>query len=140
MILRPPSSSRTDTHVPYTTLFRSAIQADAAGGRVVEAGDLAQQRGLAAARGAEQREELALADLHGNLVEGGELAEPPGHAVDLDDGPVVQRSPPLAPTRLAARRRIASATDSRTKEATSSTLPSARICGSLPGKRSWLQM
>src|SRR3546814_16515216 len=69
------------------------------------------------------REELALADLHGNLVEGGELAEPPGHAVDLDDGPVVQRSPPLAPTRLAARRRIASATDSRTKEATSSTLP-----------------
>src|SRR3546814_3858055 len=82
------------------------------------------------------REELALADLHGNLVEGGELAEPPGHAVDLDDGPVVQRSPPLAPTRLAARRRIASATDSRTKEATSSTLPSARICGSLPGKRS----
>src|SRR3546814_3332633 len=77
------------------------------------------QRGLAAARGAEQREELALADLHGNLVEGGELAEPPGHAVDLDDGPVVQRSPPLAPTRLAARRRIASATDSRTKEARS---------------------
>src|SRR3546814_6069397 len=43
---------------------------------------------------------------------------------------------PLAPTRLAARRRIASATDSRTKEAPSSTLPSARICGSLPGKRS----
>src|SRR3546814_17283556 len=75
------------------------------------------------------REELALADLHGNLVEGGELAEPPGHAVDLDDGPVVQRSPPLAPTRLAASRRIASDTDSRTKEATSSTLPSARICG-----------
>src|SRR3546814_6851599 len=28
MILRPPKSTRTDTRVPYTTLFRSAVQPD----------------------------------------------------------------------------------------------------------------
>src|SRR3546814_7446799 len=30
MILRPPRSTRTDTLVPYTTLFRSGIPADRA--------------------------------------------------------------------------------------------------------------
>src|SRR3546814_4444182 len=32
MIRRPPSSTRTDTLFPYTTLFRSARSADAKGG------------------------------------------------------------------------------------------------------------
>ena len=39
-----------------------AIEADLAFGREVEAGDQAEQRGLAAARRPEQREELVLAD------------------------------------------------------------------------------
>src|SRR3546814_19258715 len=34
MIRRPPRSTRTDTLVPYTTLFRSAVQLQRAAGRV----------------------------------------------------------------------------------------------------------
>src|SRR3546814_1221763 len=40
MIRRPPRSTRTDPPFPYTTLFRSALAAEAeAGGAVVEAPD-----------------------------------------------------------------------------------------------------
>src|SRR3546814_14371880 len=90
MFRRPPEPTRTDPFFPYPTLFRPA-----AGRRVVEAGDLAQQGGLAAARGTQQREELALADLHRYRVERGELAELPRQAVDVDDDAVVHSSPPL---------------------------------------------
>src|SRR3546814_20970039 len=43
MIRRPPRSTRTDTLFPYTTLFRSALQADhlGAGEIVLEAQDVA---------------------------------------------------------------------------------------------------
>ena len=44
--------------------------------RRLEAGQHAQQRGLAAARAAEQREELALEDVEADIVDGGEIAEP----------------------------------------------------------------
>src|SRR3546814_11338702 len=105
MFRRPPEPTRTDPFFPYPTLFRPA-----AGRRVVEAGDLAQQGGLAAARGTQQREELALADLHRYRVERGELAELPRQAVDVDDDAVVHCSPPLiaAPARRAARRHMTS--------------------------------
>src|SRR3546814_10241451 len=36
MIRRPPRSTRTDTLFPYTTLFRSAAEAEAAAGRIPE--------------------------------------------------------------------------------------------------------
>ncbi len=39
------------------------------GGRQLEAGEHAQQRGLAAARGSEQREELAAPDVEGDIVD-----------------------------------------------------------------------
>src|SRR3546814_9917150 len=35
MIRRPPISTRTDTHCPYTTLFRSQVRAIARNGRVL---------------------------------------------------------------------------------------------------------
>ena len=48
----------------------------------VEAGDLAQQRGLAASRGPENGHELAVADFEGDVVEGAKGAERLGHAID----------------------------------------------------------
>src|SRR3546814_382824 len=49
---------------------RAALQEDLAAARLFETADQPQQRGLAAARGAQQREELVLADREGNVVEG----------------------------------------------------------------------
>jgi hypothetical protein len=46
-----------------------AIEENFTFGRKVEAGDEAKQRGLAAARGAKQREELVLADRHRDMIE-----------------------------------------------------------------------
>ena len=57
---------------------------DAARGRLLEAGDHAQRRRLAAARRAEQREELALADPQVEIVDDGHVAEALGHAVEHD--------------------------------------------------------
>src|SRR3546814_16235525 len=86
MIRRPPRSTRTDTLFPYTTLFRSlALQQDGALAGRLEAGQHAQQRGLAAARGAEQREELALEDVEGDVVDGDEVAETLGDADDRSE-------------------------------------------------------
>jgi hypothetical protein len=51
------------------------VEQDAAGRRLLEAGEHAQQGGLAAARCAEQREELALIDRQRQIVDGGEIAE-----------------------------------------------------------------
>src|SRR6185312_6375989 len=60
-----------------------AGQAHATLVRRFEAGDDAQQRGLAAARWAEDGEELAVLDLEGDLVDRGNRAEALGDAVDL---------------------------------------------------------
>src|SRR3546814_16777462 len=46
MIRRPPRSTRTDTLFPYTTLFRSRMQAD-----VAQTLDLMQQHGLIDSQG-----------------------------------------------------------------------------------------
>ena len=54
-------------------------------GRGLEAGDHAQGRGLAAARRAEQREELARGDREAGVVDRHEVAEALGDVVDLDD-------------------------------------------------------
>src|SRR3546814_12292077 len=48
MIRRPPRSTRTDTLFPYTTLFRSLLDAYAAGKRVVVIIDEAQELSRAA--------------------------------------------------------------------------------------------
>jgi hypothetical protein len=59
---------------------------DGAFRQVVEVGEHAQERGLAAAGGAEEGEELAGADRDGDLVQGGEVAEPLGGPADVDEG------------------------------------------------------
>ena len=69
-----------------------AVQQDLTAGRVVEAGDQPKQRGLAAARRPQQREELVLADRHRHAVERGEgvLADPENlaHATNVDGAPI----------------------------------------------------
>jgi hypothetical protein len=53
---------------------------------LLEAGDQAQRRGLAAAGRAEQREELALLDVERDLLDRLKGAEGLAHVVELDDG------------------------------------------------------
>ena len=65
---------------------RLAVEPDRALGRLLEAGEHAQQRGLAAAGGAEQRVELALVDVERLVVDGDESAEPLGDGAELDEG------------------------------------------------------
>src|SRR5690606_31619028 len=62
------------------------VEQDAALARLLEAGEHAQERGLAAARRAEQREELALVDRQRQIVDGGEVAEPLGDVLEGDIG------------------------------------------------------
>ncbi len=74
-------------HVDRTPVRRhpreiDAVEQDATGIRPLEPGDQTQQRGLAAARGAEQREEFAVVNVEGELVERDEVAEPLGDAFD----------------------------------------------------------
>ena len=63
-----------------------AVDEDPALGRLFEAGEHAQQRGLAAARSAEQREEFALVDVERYIVDGGKWTELLGDCVDADEG------------------------------------------------------
>ncbi len=53
-------------------------------GRVLEAGEHPQQRRLAAAGAAEDREQLALQDVERNVVDGGDAVEALGDLADLD--------------------------------------------------------
>jgi hypothetical protein len=53
----------------------SAVQKDTTGGRPLESGDQAQQRGLAATRGAEQRKELAFVNIEGQTIDDRDAAE-----------------------------------------------------------------
>ena len=59
---------------------------DASGGRRFETRQHAQKRGLAAARAAEQREQLALEYVEADIVDRGEITEPLGHLVELMNG------------------------------------------------------
>ena len=47
----------------------AAVDGDGAGGRAVEAGDQAQERGLAAAGGADEDDELAVGDVEGDVAD-----------------------------------------------------------------------
>ena len=73
---------------------RLAFEQDIAGGRQLEAGDQPEQRGLAAAGGAEQSEELVLADGDGDIVQGPYGIRPEaeylGNALCLHSGYVSQ--------------------------------------------------
>ena len=67
-----------------------AVEQDLAAGGGLEAGDEAQGGGLAAAGRAEDREELAGADLEVDAVDRGEVAELL-HQIDQSDRPPVHR-------------------------------------------------
>src|SRR5690606_4378254 len=62
------------------------VEKDAAMGGLLETGKHAQQRGLAAARGAKEGEELAFVDVEREIVDGGEVAEALGHIRKADIG------------------------------------------------------
>src|SRR5712692_10242020 len=88
---------------------------DAAARLDVEAGDGAQQRGLAAPRRTQEADELALVDLERDVVEGGEGAELLGEALNAEVGRRLRvrlALPPRAPATSWARtsRRSASPT------------------------------
>ena len=65
---------------------RRAGEQDLAFGRLLEAGDHPQRRGLAAARRPEQARELAARDAQVHVVDGHDVAEPLRDADDLDIG------------------------------------------------------
>ena len=84
----------------------------------LEAGDRAQQRGLAAARRAEQREELVVGDVERDAVQGDRVAVDGADAVDAEQGcgghfedPVsrVSRCAAITVMTLTSRRRVARA-------------------------------
>ena len=82
---------RLEHHVDRPLVRRDAghvdaVDGDAPGGRLLEPGQHAQQRGLAAARAAEQAEQLAAIDLQRDVVDGDEVAELLRDAVDVDVG------------------------------------------------------
>src|SRR3546814_9980075 len=83
---RPPRSTRTDHLFPYTTLFRSLRGLE-------EAGDGAQDRRLAAARGAEEAEELAVFDLEICVLNRRELAEANRDVIELYVGAHIRSVP-----------------------------------------------
>ena len=68
------AGGRCDTSRPAISMRAGVLR--------LQAGDHAQQRGLAAARGAEEADELALLHLQRDVVERGEGAEALGHRPD----------------------------------------------------------
>ena len=72
-----------------------AVDVDLAAGRPLEAGQHPQQRRLAAARAAEQAEDLLLVDVERDVVDGDELAELLRDAIDPDEGLGVRIGPGL---------------------------------------------
>ena len=62
-----------------------ALLVDGAGGLRIEAGDGAQQGGLAAARGTEEADELALGDIETDIAQGGEVAVALGEVADFEE-------------------------------------------------------
>ena len=106
-----------------------AVEQDAAGAQLLEAGEQAQQRGLAAAGGAEQREELALPDVEGEVFDRADRAEALGHALEAHQRgrpPAGAASRPSRPLvhRPEAHVRIPQARD-----------PVARAVGKINGSR-----
>src|SRR5262249_54863616 len=108
--------------------------------RLGEATDHAQERGLAAAGRAEQREELAAADGEVDGIKRRDEAEALGEACDADDRLAHAATPSMGLNRAPPRRRTSSATTRSAMEARSISVPSAMTIGSLAAKRSWPQM
>jgi hypothetical protein len=67
---------------------------DGAGGLRIEAGDGAQQRGLAAAGRAEEADELTLGDIQTDIAQGGEVTVALGEVADFEEGHRPNLPPP----------------------------------------------
>ena len=89
MLRRPLSVSASRS---FHKRGSAVAQADAAGMRLVEAGDAVEHRGLAGAVRADQRRDLALARLEGQIIDGEETAE--AHRQMLDAAAKYRRAPP----------------------------------------------
>ena len=79
MIRRHEQAARGIAH-------HAVADADAPAGVLLEAGDHAQRRGLAAARRPEQRDELAALDRQIDVVDGDDFAEMAAHVFDENGG------------------------------------------------------
>ncbi len=62
----------------------AAVELDAACGRIVEAEDRVEQGGLAGAVRTDESDDLALVDVEGGVVHGGQPTETDGDVVRLD--------------------------------------------------------
>src|SRR3546814_12469971 len=85
---RPPRSKRTDTLLPYTTLFRSTIQSDLSGEVSVLAGQL-QDAGVR--RDGLQREVAGLQGALGMAMHRGEVLQGAREALGLEVAELNQR-------------------------------------------------
>ncbi len=112
---------------------------------LLEPGDHAHRRGLAAARGPEQRDELALGDVERDAVDGVHVAERFADPVDADRdaglGHATATSSSRArswPTRAGGRSRVGTlrTTITTTAEISRITTATAMTCGSWRGSRS----
>src|SRR5207302_840737 len=82
------------------------VEQDTAHIQRLESGEQAQQRGLAAARGAEQREEFALENVERHAVDRGRAGEPLAHALEPHQRPR---------GRVAPRREFSARSDARAR-------------------------
>ena len=71
---------------------RLAVQADLAGGRILETSDHTQAGGLAAARRPQHREELAVADVHIDMVYRDDFAELLDNVAHFDCDTILHRA------------------------------------------------
>src|SRR5690606_10017732 len=118
---------------------RLAVDQERAGRGLLDPREDAQERGLAAARRPEQREDLAPRDVEIDLPQHGQRAEALLDLPELDDRG--RRGHQKSPGLLEAtpRLRITSAAITSRAEPTRISEPSASTPGSLFGKRSWLK-
>src|SRR3546814_19329122 len=70
MLRRPPRSTRTDTHLPYTTLFRSIATQRPARDSAEQRRELLRDRFAGAMLAALAEQQRRLKNMHGGKVEG----------------------------------------------------------------------
>src|SRR5207237_1337315 len=81
----PAISARGD-HMRAQAHHRTAVDVDPARLRPLDAGDAVEQRGLAAAVGADDAEDLTPSHLEGDVVDGAQASELLDNALHLEDG------------------------------------------------------
>ena len=111
-----------------------AVEVDRALIRRLQAGDDPQQRGLAGARGAEQRDQLAAGHVEAHVVEGDEVAECLAQVADLDAHAAILSSESSVSARIAAERRCCHSTSVLSASVTSASRVSTEATAKLAAK------